>query len=267
VAGIECVANISEGREPTTIELIAAAAGDELLDVHRDADHHRSVLTLVGEDSARAVTTAAVATLDLRGHRGAHPRIGVVDVVPFVPLGTTPFDHAIAARERFMGWAATELSVPCFRYGPERSLPEVRRRGFRDLAPDAGPDQPHPTAGAIAVGARPPLVAYNLWLRSTDVEVARLVAASLRGRHVRALGLQVGDAVQVSMNLIEPLVVGPLDVYRAVGEQVAIDHAELVGLVPAAVLAAVSRSEWSRLDLSEDQSIEARMSERGFVID
>jgi glutamate formiminotransferase / 5-formyltetrahydrofolate cyclo-ligase len=264
---LECVVNISEGRRLDAIELIGRSAGRELLDLHADADHNRSVLTLVGEDAARAVAAAAVLSLDLRGHTGVHPRIGVVDVVPFVPLGSSTIDDAVGARDRFARWAADQLGVPCFCYGPERSLPELRRQAFRELAPDWGPPNPHPTAGAMAVGARPVLVAYNLWLDSDDLVLARSVAGDLRGPAVRALGLAVADRVQVSMNLIDPRVVGPRQVYELVAARASIDLAELVGLVSRVVLDDVDPSWWDRLDLSEDRTIEARFEAGGFGLD
>jgi glutamate formiminotransferase len=255
---LESVINISEGRDAGTIDAVAAAAGSHLLDVHTDPDHHRSVLTVVGEDAARAVAAAAVAAIDLTGHDGVHPRIGAVDVVPFVALGDATPGDARAARDRFAAWAGDELGVPCFVYGPERSLPAVRRGAWTDLAPDTGPAFPHPSAGAMAVGVRPPLVAYNLWLADADLALARRLAAELRGPAVRALGLPVGDAVQVSMNLIDPLAVGPGDVYDRVAAVAAIARAELVGLVPAAVLSAAPEERWSQLDLSVDRTIERR---------
>lgn len=252
--------NISEGRDRRTIDAIAAAAGSNLLDVHIDADHHRCVLTLVGEAAPRAVATEAVRRLDLRTHAGAHPRIGVVDVVPFVALdGSTPSD-ATAARDEFCRWSAHELAVPCFRYGPERSLPDVRRSAFVNLAPDDGPSTPHPTAGAMAVGARPLLVAYNVWLAEPDLALARAIAADLRSPQVRTLGLAVGDDVQVSMNLIDPLAVGPAAVTDAVRARAEVARCELVGLVPAAVLVAIPEARWSELDLAAECTIEARVS-------
>ena len=178
---LECVVNISEGRDRTTVAAIADAAGADLLDVHTDPDHNRSVLTLVGERAARAVARTAVERLDLRSHTGVHPRLGVVDVVPFVPLGSTPLDEAITARDRFVRWIADDLGVPAFAYGPERSLPQVRRKAFVSLRPDAGPSAPHPTAGGVAVGARHVLVAWNVWLAEPDVALARRVAAAVRG--------------------------------------------------------------------------------------
>jgi glutamate formiminotransferase len=264
---LEVVVNISEGRDLATVELIARTAGHELLDVHTDADHHRSVLTLAGEDAARAVTAAAVLALDLRGHAGAHPRLGVVDVVPFVPLGRATLDDAIVARDRFADWAGHELGVPCFLYGPERTLPELRRRAFRDLEPDVGPREADPRTGAICVGARPVLVAYNLWLATPDLERARSVAAELRSPAVRALGLRVGAEVQVSTNLVDPLQVGPLEIYELVAARVPVARAELVGLVPRAVLDLIDPAEWARLDLAEGRTIEARLEGRGLRLD
>jgi glutamate formiminotransferase len=260
---LECVVNVSEGRRDETLTALAAAAGDDLLDLHADADHHRSVLTLAGEDAPRRVARLAVARLDLRAHRGAHPRIGVVDVVPFVPFGdATTMTDAIDARDRFAGWAARELGVPCFLYGPERTLPDVRRHAFGALAPDTGPSVPHPTAGAIAVGARPVLLAYNLWLVDPDLTTARAIASELRTAEVRALGLAVGDQVQVSCNLVAPHRVGPAEVYDRVADRAAIARAELVGLAPRSVLDAVDPSRWDELDLAPDRTIEARLAAR-----
>jgi glutamate formiminotransferase len=260
---LEAVINISEGQRPDIIEHIAAGAGAALLDVHRDPDHHRAVLTVVGEDAARAVAAAGVATLDLRGHHGVHPRIGVVDVVPFVALRPTPTAEALAARDRFAAWAGDVLGVPCFLYGPERNLPDIRRTAWHDLVPDTGPAEPHPTAGAIAVGVRPPLIAYNLWLASPDLALARRIAADLRGPAVRALGLAVGAHVQVSMNLIDPETVGPAAVYDTVAAHAAIARAELVGLVPAAVLGSIDEQRWQQLDLAPERTIERRVHDQG----
>lgn len=262
---LECVVNISEGRDTARIGRIAVAAGRDLLDVHTDPDHHRSVLTLVGEDAPRAVARAAVDLLDLREHEGAHPRIGVVDVVPFVALAGSTDEDARRARDAFCTWAGDELGVPCFRYGPERSLPEVRRSAFGALAPDCGPPSPHPSAGAIAVGARPVLVAYNVWLADPDLATARRLAAGLRSPSVRALGLAVGHHVQVSMNLIDPAVTGPAEVVDAIATQARVGRCELVGLAPRAVLEAVDRRRWAELDLADDRTIEARLAARAEV--
>ena len=260
---LECVVNVSEGRRPRVIDAVAAAAGRALLDVHTDADHNRTVLTLVGEDAPRAVARTAVEEIDLREHQGVHPRIGAVDVVPFVPFDRSTMADAIAARDRFCAWAAAELDLPCFRYGPERSLPEVRRGAFTDLAPDCGPAAPHPSAGACAVGARPVLVAFNVWLAEPDVALAKRLATSLRGEAVRALGLDVGGRAQVSMNLVDPALVGPADVVDRIGREAGIAGCELVGLVPRSVLDAIPPDRWAALDLSDERTIEARLTSSG----
>ncbi len=281
---LECVVNVSEGRDPVVVSSIAAAAGDVLLDVHTDPDHHRSVLTLAGpgarlEEAVRAVARAAVEHIDLGPHRGVHPRLGALDVVPFVPLepsgpggnlvrGGPDLTSALEARHRFAAWAGEELGLPCFYYGPERTLPEVRREAFGSLAPDTGPPEPHPSAGACAVGARPLLVAYNVWLTTPDLGVARAVASAIRGPGVRALGLAVGEATQVSCNLVDPFVVGPAEVYDAVGrlaEQAgtAVARAELVGLAPQAVVDAVAPARRAALDLDPGRTIEARLARPG----
>lgn len=260
---LECVVNISEGRDAGLVERIGAGAGDALLDVHVDQHHHRSVLTIVGEEPVREVASSAVDLLDLTGHDGVHPRIGVVDVVPFVALSGSDPAEAVGARDRFAAWFGAERSVPCFLYGEERTLPEVRRGAFGTLAPDSGPDRPHPRAGACAVGARPLLVAYNVWLADGDLELARTIATALRGPHVRALGLQVGDRPQVSMNLVAPEVVGPAEVYDAVMDLAeragAGGEPELVGLIPRSVLRRIPSHRWAELHLAEDKTLEARL--------
>lgn len=257
--------NVSEGRRPDVLAAIGAAAAPCLLDVHTDASHHRSVFTLAGdqlEPSVRALAEQAVARLDLREHTGAHPRLGVLDVVPFVALpGTTATaQDALRARDRFVGWAAETLALPCFLYGPERSLPEVRRSAWSSLRPDAGPSSPHPSAGAVCVGARSVLVAYNVWLHDADVTTARRIAAGLRGPAVRALGLDLDGSAQVSCNLIDPLRVGPMEVFDRVASQARVARSELVGLVPRAVLDATPVHRRPELDLSDDRTIEARLS-------
>jgi len=278
---LECVVNVSEGRDRAVVAAIAEAGGDALLDVHSDPDHHRSVLTLAGpgsrlEDAVRDVARATVQHIDLRRHKGVHPRLGALDVVPFVPLGPggapgrvgADLTPALEARHRFALWAADELGLPCFCYGPERTLPEVRREAFGRLSPDTGPGEPHPSAGACAVGARPVLVAYNVWLTTPDVRLARSVAAAVRGPSVRALGLAVGAVTQVSCNLVDPSLVGPAEVYDAVrrlAEEAgtATLRAELVGLAPAAVVESVPAARREVLDLSPDRTIEARLSAPG----
>jgi glutamate formiminotransferase len=259
---LECVVNVSEGRRSEVISALSEAAGGDLLDVHVDAHHHRSVLTLVGEDAPRAVARAAVELLDLPSHQGVHPRIGVIDVVPFVPLAGSTFDDARAARDRFAAWIAESLGVPAFLYGPERTLPDIRRGAFRGLAPDRGPAEPHATAGAVAVGARPLLVAWNVYLAEPDLERARAIAKAVRGPDLRTLGLQVGDDVQVSMNLIAPDRVGPAQAWDAVAAHAPLARAELVGLVPQAVLDATPPERWAQLDLTADRTIESRLARR-----
>jgi glutamate formiminotransferase / 5-formyltetrahydrofolate cyclo-ligase len=258
---LECVVNVSEGRDQAAVAAIAAAAGSDLLDVHTDPDHHRSVLTLVGEEAPRAVTVEAVARLDLTEHVGAHPRFGVVDVVPFVPLAGADLADAERARDEFARWAAVTLDLPCFLYGPDRDLPTIRRRAFVDLAPDAGPAEPHPTAGAVAVGARLPLVAYNLWVDASPAE-AREIARSLRGPAVRALAFALASGVQVSCNLVDPERFGPAQARDAVAERAHVRRAELVGLLPESVLRSVPAHRWTELDLDADRTIEARLEAR-----
>ena len=283
----ECVINISEGRDRTVIDLVAAAAGDPLLDVHSDPTHHRSVLTLAGdlrdvESAARRVARAAVAAIDLSVHRGVHPRLGAVDVVPFVPLAdaageVTSWTAVVAARDAFAAWCGATLGVPCFLYGPERTLPDVRRGAFVTIAPDTGPPEPHPTAGATAVGARAVLIAYNVWigagpdghdLADADVvAVARRVAGELRRPGLRTLGLAVDGGAQVSCNVVDPRQVTLGDVYDGVASGAAADRCialrgELVGLLPQSALSAVPESRWAVLGLRAEDTIESRMGTR-----
>ena len=260
---LECVINISEGRRRAIVDAIADAAGRDLLDVHSCPFHNRSVLTVVGIDAPRSIARATVDLLDLQTHDGVHPRIGVLDVVPFVALDGSSDTDALAARDAFADWIVAELAVPVFLYGPERTLPEVRRSAFTDLLPDVGGPLPHRTAGAVAVGVRPALVAWNLWLDTDDLDQARSVARTLRGPGVRALGLRVGDQVQVSCNLIDPDRVGPAEVWDLVAPLAPIARAELVGLVPTSVLQATSPSRWDLLDLAPDRTIEERLRRRG----
>ncbi len=261
-AVLESVINISEGRRIDVIAAIAEAAGADLLDVHSCQHHNRSVLTVVGETAPRALTRRSVELLDITEHSGAHPRIGVVDVVPFIALGTATVEQAHLARDAFASWAAEELAIPCFLYGTERTLPELRRNAFDPLIPDHGPTTPHRSAGAIAVGVRPPLVAYNLWLTEPDLALARRLAAAIRSDSIRALGLAVGNQVQVSMNLINPDAVGPAEAYEQVAAHAQIARAELVGLIPASVLQQSDPSQWEMLDLAQERTIEWRLAER-----
>lgn len=288
-----CAANVSEGRDHGRIARLAAAGADALLDAHSDPHHHRTVLTLAGERVAveaamRSVAEAAVTLLDLTEHRGVHPRLGVLDVVPFVAyrpapspahgaqgdvvLDEAPVEEAIPSRDRFARWFAEEWAVPCFLYGPlpggaERTLPDIRRRAFTSLAPDTGPPRPHPTAGATAVGARTCLVAYNLFVTGGDLALARSVAAALRRPGLRTLGLDVGGVPQVSCNLTEPSRIGPAAVYDEVAAALAVHgaaiaRAELVGLLPARVLGAVPEGRRAELGLAGTPTIEARLARR-----
>ena len=257
---LECVINISEGRRLDVIAAVGAAAGGHLLDVHTDAHHHRSVLTLAGpqvEDAAFAVVAEAFVRIDLRDHDGVHPRLGAADVVPFVPLAGATIDDAVAARDRLSRRITGELGVPCVRYGPERTLPDVRRKAAAEV-------EAHVTAGICCVGARPVLVAYNLWLRAgSTLDDARRIANEIRRPTLRTLGLQVGDAVQVSCNLIDPSTTGPDVAFDAVAARAPVARAELVGLAPASVLEAIPEGRWLQLDLSWSRTIEARLSQAG----
>jgi len=173
--------------------------------------------------------------------------------VPFVPLDGSTMNDAIDARDAFVVWMQELLDVPCISYGPDtRTLPEARR------AARAGAVTPHPTAGVCMVGARDVLVAYNVWLAEPDVALAKRIAAEVRGDAVRALGLDVGGHAQVSCNLIDPDRVGPAALYDAVASRAAVARAELVGLLPARVLAAIPTARWRSLDLGPSRTIEAR---------
>jgi glutamate formiminotransferase len=239
------------------------------------------VLTLAGAPdevaiAARSLAGATVELLDLRAHEGVHPRLGVLDVVPFVPYdpghaAPTDLSAAVAHRDDFARWLAEELGVPSFLYGPlpggrNRSLPAIRRHAFAPsapLTPDFGPARPDPRTGATAVGARRVLVAYNVWVSS--LEVARLVAPRVRGPHVRALALAVGERAQVSCNLLDPETLGPAPLYDAVAARAAevggrVEGAELVGLLPEVVLAAAPPGRWPELGLSAETTVEARLA-------
>lgn len=279
----ECVINVSEGRNTDVIGMLAEQAGATLLDLHSDHDHNRSVLSLGGEladieEAARLVVVAAVEHIDLRGHTGVHPRMGAADVVPFIPLGPDGnMDSAIDARNRLAAWIGSNLEVPCFLYGPERSLPEVRREAFLTLDPDTGPPAPHATAGATAVGARPLLVAYNISIsvsEGSDIDaeaalsMARAIASSVRSPAVRSLGLAIGSAAQVSCNLVDPDSTSVVELYDAIAHLVeaaggVVEGAELVGLIPEELLAHIPPRRWAELDLSEERTIESRLSSVG----
>jgi glutamate formiminotransferase / 5-formyltetrahydrofolate cyclo-ligase len=268
----ECVINLSEGRNTQLLRDLSATAGQSLRDLHADEFHNRSVFTLIDEPSqltndVRALLRGAFSTLDLTTHEGVHPRFGVVDVVPFVALEPDDAAGAVTLRDETATWIAETFNVPVFLYGPVngdiRTLPEVRKRAFRTLEPDLGPDTASATLGASAVGARDLLVAWNLWLSGVTLLEARVIARWVRHDEVRALAFQVGDHVQVSCNLIAPLVVGPSAVFDHVTKLLrgrgTVDRCELVGLAPRALLELEDPSRWSQLDLSEDRTIESRL--------
>lgn len=299
---LECVVNLSEGRDADLIGRLASVCGRSLLDVHSDGDHHRSVFTLAGEggeveEAARAMTSLAVAELDITKHAGQHPRLGVVDVVPFVPLRSVarisnahgngseevsqsgarlipapPLEDAVGARDRFAAWMSEDLGVPCFLYGPlrhgHRALPEIRRGAFADVMPENGATSPHATAGACAVGARHFLVAYNVVVGGGDINLARSIAAAIRGPAVRSLAFEVTGEFQVSCNLVDPLTIGPAEVRDAIAEALLpaggwVERCELVGLLPAAVLARIPRDRWKELAVSPAVTIEERLDAAG----
>lgn len=259
---LECVVNVSEGANTAVLTALRTTAAADLLDVHSDAHHNRSVFTLMGTEAPRLLTSAAISHLSLPQHEGVHPRLGVVDVVPFVPLSGSTMEHALHARDEFAQWAATELSIPCFLYGPERTLPFIRKNAWTALLPDVGPHTPHPTAGAICVGAREPLIAYNVWLEGVSIQKTREIASAVRTEHIRTLGLQVGEFTQVSVNLVAPLEANPAHVVDAVKQHTAIHHCELVGLLPEEILRAIPQDRWEELDLAEDRTIESRLQRR-----
>ena len=231
-AALLAVPNISEGRDEALVRRIAGT--DALLDVSSDPDHNRSVLTYGGEpervmDACLAMIDRAVASLDLRDHTGVHPRFGVVDVLPFVPYGVDVANAEASATE--MVWRiGMGPGVPTFLYGTDRTLPELRR----ELRTNT---QVHPTAGVICVGVREPLLAFNVNLRDS-LDEAKLIARTVRSDQIRALAFELTSRrlVQVSMNLIDPLNVGPREVYRRVGALARdIVDCEVVGLVPDSV--------------------------------
>jgi glutamate formiminotransferase len=261
---LESVPNLSEGRNPGTLSALREAMSSpaRLLDVHADADHHRSVYTLVGTGEQLVETLvagigSAVELIDLRRHEGTHPRVGAADVVPLVPLDPA---HEPAARAAALDLAdrIAELDLPVFFYGrltEDRREPAFYRRGgteelqrrvnVGELEPDRGPSRLHPTAGAVLVGVRRPLIAFNVNLRADDVEVAREIARTVRERDggfpgVRSLGLDLPSAglVQVSMNVtdweasaLHEIVERIVAEAQARGAQVV--GSELVGLMPA----------------------------------
>jgi glutamate formiminotransferase len=268
----ECVVNLSEGQRLDILDELSDAAGPSLRDRHADALHNRSVFTLINDvdglvRDVHALVTLAMHLLDLEGHAGVHPRLGVVDVVPFVALDPSEDHLARALRDETAEWIATTFTVPVFLYGPlpngaDRSLPDVRRGAFRTLSPDFGPREPSVHLGASAVGVRGPLVAWNICLRGVSLAEAKGIAKEIRRPEVRALAFEVGDVIQISCNLIDPSVAGPSVVYDDVEGRLGrgvIERCELVGLVPEAVLRAQDSTRWEQLGLRLDATIESRL--------
>lgn len=280
---IYAVPNVSEGRDPALLRALAdACAPARVLDVDAGRDAHRAVLTLDGEhlhEGCFQLARVAVSRIDLRHHRGIHRRMGAIDVIPFVPL-----DGDLAGAEAMAGELsrrlAAELELPVFRYGiGYRSLPEVRGKGFEDLAsamalhpPEHGPARPHPTAGAVAVGVRQVLVAFNVSLDTSDVSVARRVARDIRASSggmpgVQALGWLAESlgCAQVSCNLLDWAASPPHAVLEAVRARAPVRGCELVGMIPLGAVRAAAA--FYGVDLAE---VGARMGlglHKGFTLD
>ena len=269
---IESVPNISEGRRPEVVDQAVAAlratAGLRVLDVQSDRDHNRSVLTLAGDDDALyqgilALFDFAVERIDLRAHQGEHPRMGAVDVVPFIPIEGATMADCVALARRVAQAVGERHRVPVFLYEEaataphRRNLEDIRRGQFEGLAekmrdplwpPDFGPPAPHPSAGASVIGARPALIAYNVNLGTADLEVARRIAKAIRHssggfRHVKAMGVMLEERklAQVSINMTDfkrtPLH-RVFETVRSEAERhgVHVVGSEIVGLVPAEAL-------------------------------
>jgi glutamate formiminotransferase len=290
VLPLESVPNFSEGRDRATIDAIGAAlsGGVRLLDVHTDGDHHRSVFTLVGEerplvDALVEGVSVARDRIDLGRHEGAHPRIGAADVVPVVPLRPTDLERAKAAAWELAGRIG-ELGLPVFLYGelaPGRG-PAFFRRGGTDelsrrladgLTPDFGPSELHPTAGGVIVGARRPLIAFNVDLRGAALDDAREIASLVRERDggfpgVRALGLELAGSgrVQVSMNVEDWEASALHEIVARIESEAAargasVERSELVGLMPAGAAAAAAGSALRIDGFDASRLIETRLLE------
>jgi glutamate formiminotransferase / 5-formyltetrahydrofolate cyclo-ligase len=293
---VECVPNVSEGRRAEVVDRMAdairAVDGVRLLDRTSDTDHNRSVFTFAGppqavEAAAHALVDAALGEIDLRTHQGEHPRIGAVDVVPFVPLAGTTMDDCVAIAQRFGRAVAERHGLPVYYYAkaalrPERvRLPDIRKPQFEGLAeviatthaPDAGPARVHPSAGAMVTGARPPLIAFNIELDTTDVKLAKRIAKEIRESSgglpaVQALGFELTDPprAQVSMNLLDTTQTSLARVWRevetrAAAEGVRVLRGELIGLMPLDAAVQVT-ADALRLDgLARDRIIEAHFIE------
>lgn len=293
---VECVPNVSEGRRGDAIDRMAhairAVDGVRLLDRTSDVDHNRSVFTFAGapaavESAAHALVEVALREIDLRVHRGEHPRIGAVDVVPFVPLAGTTMDECVELAHRFGRAVAERHGLPVYFYAkaatrPDRvRLPDIRKPRFEGLAaaiatthvPDAGPARVHPTAGALVTGARPPLIAFNIELDTTDVALAKRIAREIRESSgglpaVQALGFELTDPprAQVSLNLLDTSVTSLARVWaeverRAASAGVRILRGELVGLMPLDAAVQVTADALKLDRLSRDRVIESHFIE------
>ena len=296
---VECVPNFSEGWNRTTVcalvHAVESVPGVWLLDQSMDRDHHRSVLSFAGEPDAvaeAAFRAIRVATdlIDLRKHKGVHPRVGATDVVPFVPLRGATMQDCIHLAKRLGQRVGTELEIPVFLYEQaalhrdHAPLESVRRGGLRglafrmtsdpDWAPDFGPPHLHKTAGAMAIGARPPLIAFNVNLRSTNLALARSIAKDIRQSngglpHLKAIGVELASRqlVQVAMNLTN-YVVTPIHVAleavrtRAAEHGVAVAGSEVVGLVPQAAMVQAAAHSLALEQFDATQVLEMRLETR-----
>lgn len=301
MAGIvESIPNFSEGRDSRIIEQLEnalnATRGVALLDRHRDVDHHRCVLTIAGsvelmEEAAFSVVAKASDLINLKLHAGQHPRLGACDVLPFVPLSGSTMEECVRLAHDVGARIGRELRMPVFLYEEacerpfRKRLEQIRKGGPEALmtrmatdpawAPDFGPSEPHPTAGVIAVGARYPLIAFNVLLQSHDVSLARDIAGSIRAANgglpgVKAIGLELQSrgCVQVSMNLIDyhltPVHVAFEAVKRAATlKGVAVAKSELVGLIPQEALAQTGGHDLQLAALTQTQTLEHRLEQYG----
>ncbi len=296
---IECVPNISEGRDRERVREIAdavrATPGARLLDVSSDASHNRSVLTFVGDAAAlraavAALFDAAVPRIDLTRHQGEHPRMGAVDVVPFIPIRGADVEECVALSREVAAEIASRHQIPVYLYEDSaasearRNLAEIRKGEFEGFAekikdpkwvPDFGPSAPHPTAGVVAVGARPPLIAYNINLGTRDLAVADTIARSIRYigggfRFVKAMGVELADRgqVQVSINMTNFKKTPLHRVFECVRSEaerygVPIVGSEIVGMTPAEALF-MAADHYLRLEnFTSDQVLEMRLLEEG----
>lgn len=295
---VECVPNFSEGRRPEVLDEIVGAMtaveGARLLDREMDADHNRAVVTIVGEPEAvleaafRGIAKAAD-LIDLNQHEGEHPRMGAADVCPFVPVREVTMEECVDLAARLGARVGDELSIPVFLYEeaarrPERqNLADVRKGQFEGLRkeigsnpekePDFGPGRIHPTAGAIAIGARPFLIAYNVNLGTSDLSVAKKIAKSIRHsggglRYVKAMGFELKDRgiVQVSINMVNFKGTPLFRVFEMVRSEAArygvpVVGSEVVGLVPAEALVDVADFYLRLENFKYDQVLENRLSD------